>query len=57
MFRSYIAVWVLGLSALGAFLATVQGFSWGGVMQIATAMAAAIYASLSARRPYPGGKE
>ncbi len=54
MRRSRFAVPVLALSALGAALATLQAFTWGGVMQIATAMAAAIYARLSSRQDYPG---
>ena len=55
MVRARLAAPVLALSAIGAFLATVQGFTWGGVMQIATAVAAAIYARVSAQRAYPGG--
>ncbi len=55
--RARAAFWVLALSAIGATLAVVQGFTWGGVMQIATAVAAAIYARLVAQRAYPGSKE
>ena len=54
MRRSAMAVPVFALSALGAVLATLQGFTWGGVMQIATAVAAAIYARVSSGRRYPG---
>lgn len=56
MFRTKAAVWVLAVSAVGAFVTTVQGFTWGGVMQIATAVAAAIYAKLAATRAYPGSR-
>ena len=54
MMRSGLATWVFAASAIGALLAVIHGFTWGGVMQIATAVAAAIYASVSARRAYPG---
>ena len=54
LLRSRQAVPIFLISAVGATAAVVDSFTWGGVMQVATAVAAAIYARVSSDRRYPG---
>ena len=53
LLRSWQAVPIFLISAVGAMLAVIDGFSWGGVMQVATAVAAAIYGHVSSKQDYP----